>query len=245
MKLNLALMGLLGLVAAIVTQRFFLEDLRAQISDNCRSPGPGAMGLLATYTMGTYNQYATKNGVAKLQIQPGHSVLEIGPGHGHGVSDILDLKPKELILVEVSERFCGQLESDPEIKHPEVKILCQDALSLRLPDSSIDRVIGMEVVYFLNPLSEYLKELWRVMKPCGVALFGYNDPSASFFSAHVVNGKLEEILSELEQSGFTVRSEYVRGRKVSTRYSKSDFTAIIAIKKLEGVDCEAATVEPP
>lgn len=67
----------------------------------------------------------------------------------------------------------------------------------------------MNVVYFLNPLPDYLKELHRVIKPDGFVVFGCKFGSLPQDSSVFVNVNEEDITTMMENAGFEVTAEFI------------------------------------
>ena len=104
---------------------------------------------------------------------------------------------------EVSESFHKKLNDkfQKEISHGIVEIHNQDALvglqqqqqqqlqsssssSLLFEDNSVDIIYALNVVYFLNPLEDYLKEFYRVLKKKKKQQHSGNDDSSNSSSSN-------------------------------------------------------------
>ena len=106
---------------------------------------------------------------ALLDVQSGHKVIELGPGHGFSLRIILRKQPEYVYAIEVSESFRSLLASDPYFSQAvESRVLTiRGDTGPRYPDipsASIDRILGMNVLTFLNPLRDYVDEVYRVAK---------------------------------------------------------------------------------
>lgn len=81
------------------------------------------------------NPKLTKDFVKVSGVYPGCSVLEIGPGPGSLTRRILELGPKELIVVEKDRRFLPILEMLADAGYPgQMKIILGDILDYTLAD---------------------------------------------------------------------------------------------------------------
>lgn len=91
-------------------------------------------------------------------------VLEIGFGDGYG-TDYLRKEGIDIVAVDVDEesvmRACE--------KYPETKFFHYDGILLPYPDKSFDCIISFQVIEHIQDDSAFLKEIYRVMKPGGVA----------------------------------------------------------------------------
>jgi hypothetical protein len=121
----------------------------------------------------------------KLKIESTDIILELGPGNGISLIEINEkIKPKRLIAVEISERFfidILKLNIDKVFYILYILLLLllyyyyillyiiiqlelysQDAIVMSyLKDNSVDKVIAINVAYFLNPFSNYCNEIYR------------------------------------------------------------------------------------
>lgn len=107
----------------------------------------------------------------------GASVIELGPGAGYATRALVAKAPASILGIEVSPVFREMLRRDeelaPAIASGALTIKADDAVAMpSVPSSSVDVVFGMNVVYFLQPLGAYLKELLRVLKPGGWLILG-------------------------------------------------------------------------
>ena len=63
--------------------------------------------------------YKTPVSLRKLytQVEQGSTIVELGPGHGFALRQILEERPLRVFDVEVSESFRSILESDPAFRY--------------------------------------------------------------------------------------------------------------------------------
>ena len=112
------------------------------------------------------------------------------------------------------------------------EIYGSDARDMRafLRSGSVNKLLAVNVAYFLHPLEPYVDELFRVLKPGGQILLAckFNSiklmPTPPFF-----NKEAAAIIEALEDGGFTVDTEEVR-----VDGGASDYTAIRASRIKEG-----------
>lgn len=150
---------------------------------------------------------------------------------------ISDNAPSRIVLVEISDDFRKELtrvvqdeivliqdENDKTI----IEIYgndCKDMIFLE--DSSVDKIFAMNVIYFLDPLADYLKELHRVIKPGGVLVWGCKFKLIPTDSRVFINVDEESILEAMEVAGFKTSSEFV---EVSAQKHASNYVEIKGIK---------------
>ena len=139
---------------------------------NMRSPNQGIAGFLTMTLMERSNPPTILDAVKRLAPVDGDVVLEVGAGHGVGIRALMDTKRRlDIWAVEISPAFREKLRETTAL--PADRIVDADARSLSfLADGSVDKVMAINVVYFLDPLADYLRELHRVLKPGGRLLFG-------------------------------------------------------------------------
>lgn len=150
-------------------------------SRQLRSPDNSVNGHFACQLMELGHPASVDAVDALLGVKKEHTILEIGPGGGSSLNRILDTyHPKRAYAIEISDVFRAQLQSDPtcakRMKDGILSIHGDDAARMPfIPSGSVDRVIGVNVLYFLNPLGQYLCEIYRILKPGGFVLFCVND----------------------------------------------------------------------
>ena len=161
--------------------------------------------------MRKFNPQSTEVGIKRLDLKETDVFLELGAGEGVGIQS-LETIPARIVLVEISDQFRNVLE---EIKaglsfQNRIEIHGQDCKHMPfLENNSVDKVFAMNVVYFLNPLEEYLNELHRVVKPGGTVVFGCKLAALPRDSSVFVNVEEEKITRLMENAGFRVTSEFI------------------------------------
>jgi cyclopropane fatty-acyl-phospholipid synthase-like methyltransferase len=192
----------------------------SRISSDMRAPSNGCFGWFATKIM-TLNTPSTAEAIRRLNLQPEETFLEIGAGNGAGLCEIakLDAYPKRIVCVEISERFRLELQKKIKILEGElptgsklpIEIHANDCKEMPyLHNSSVDKIFGMNVVYFLDPLSLYLQEFHRVLKDDGYITFGCKFGLLPEDSKEFVNINADRIVSAMEEEGFRVEKLYVK-----------------------------------
>ena len=97
-------------------------------------------------------------------------------GDGYALTPLLEGAPSVVYALEASAQFRETVRSrfEAALRKGTLRLLDEsDALAMpSLADACVDVVFGMNVVYFLDPLEAYLREIMRVLKPGGRLLFG-------------------------------------------------------------------------
>lgn len=118
------------------------------------------------------------------------------------------VKPARLVAVEISEQFRNDLV---KLSLPvKLELHGSDArdMSAFLPDDSVDRLLAVNVVYFLDPLPLYVKEIKRVMKPGGRAILACKRTATLGHPDVFKNKDIKEIVRLFGDAGFTVTTEF-------------------------------------
>lgn len=144
-------------------------------------------------------------------------ILEIGPGNGNFVPLFSALGPDvQYSGCEMSEEMLEScLEKNAAlVENGRAWFFLSDCIKLPLPDKSVDLLVAINVVYFWEPLEEYLFEFQRVLKPGGQLLLGFRDKATMqqlpFTKQGFVLYHPEELSRSLESCGFSdlkIRSE--------------------------------------
>jgi len=185
------------------------------IPDQMRAPTGGIRGWLAKKIMET-NASSTREAIQRLALHQNDTFVELGTGHGASLRKIAEMDelsiPKRIVCVEISETFRNELQqtiANLPIKLP-IEIYGQDCIKMPyLGDSTVTKMFGMNVVYFLNPLPEYLKEINRVMKQNGNVVFGCKFGVLPNYTEEFVNKDPKYIANAMKEAGFDVTTEKV------------------------------------
>jgi len=177
------------------------------------APQDDENGRLAVAIMAKVNKESSEDMITLVsevygQVLEGQTIVELGPGSGYATRCIIKKKPARLLAYEISPVFRKLLsEHDvlvPAIESGVLSINSDDAMSM--PDiapASVDVIVGMNVVYFLNPLASYLTEFLRVLKPGGWVIFGTKMNAIKSASASkFVNRDANEVASKMDAAGF-------------------------------------------
>ena len=187
----------------------FFFDSRVR-SESLRAPGHGVSGWIARKLMAIVNAESNSDVVeALLDVQSGHKVIELGPGHGFSLRIILRKQPEYVYAIEVSESFRSLLASDPYFSQAvESRVLTiRGDTGPRYPDipsASIDRILGMNVLTFLNPLRDYVDEVYRVLKPGGFVVWGNKDVAKAGHPHVFVNTDWDACAAMMADAGLEV-----------------------------------------
>tara|TARA_B110001452_G_scaffold31957_1_gene24945 strand:- start:1826 stop:2440 length:615 start_codon:yes stop_codon:yes gene_type:complete len=201
-------------------------------ADEMRSPGSGCLGWMARKIMagGVKEHVDAVQGL--LDVSESMTVVELGPGAGGALHEILSKGCPKVYAIEISDVFRKGLEAQPvcaeAVKAGRLTISGDDAKSLAfIPSKSVDRILGINVVYFLDPMADYFKELHRILKPGGMLLWTVKDMVKSMDQKVYVNTDWDLVLASLKAAGF----EASIGEARAGDGKKSGYFPLIAKKK--------------
>ena len=180
------------------------------VAQNMRAPRNNLVGFFAAKVMAEANDKSVADAVNRLQIQTGEHVLELGSGNGYGLQCMESKSPGRLIGVEISERFREMIQ---QRKLKNLEIYEQDAINMSnfIPSNSIDKMLAMNVVYFLDPLSAYAIELKRILKKgTGLGILGCKPKAIATGNTNIFKNKsIDDIKKTLLASGLDVHEELI------------------------------------
>ena len=97
-------------------------------------------------------------------------------------------------------------------------------MSNKVPDGSIDKLLAINVIYFLKPIEEYILEFKRILKMGGIGYLGCKFESIKNFDIAVAPNRNEkEIITQLSSVGFNVSSKFVDLGEDRSRYTLIKF----------------------
>ena len=189
------------------------------MTQNMRSPGNGFLGNVARELMIIFNEFVYNDSVKRLNIRKNDKVIEIGSGNGQGIEKLLDLTNKKIVSIEVSDSFRTKLIH--KFKNQNVNILSNDAKNLSdvVKNNTFDKLLAVNVIYFLHPIKEYAQEFFRILKFNGLGLLICKFEGIKNFDNKVApNKNLQDIVKIFEKVGFSVQTEFIESKDVQKGY---------------------------
>ena len=202
-------------ILAINLHKFF-KNTRI-MAENLRSPNTFFFGFIAKRLMLVGNQKVIEDSVKRLNIKSEDKILEVGSGNGQALIEILKKNPKKIKVIEISPIFRNHLKNKFGKK---IEVYENDAKNLRgiINNSSIDKILLINVIYFLNPLELYLKEFKRILNKDGTIFIAGKFEAVKTFDDNVFqNKKITELLKVLKKF-FKVSYEFVDLGDLNSRY---------------------------
>jgi len=194
------------------------------MTENMRSPKTLGLAWVARTLMNYSNEQVSIDIVNRMKLREPDHVLELGVGNGLAIKEIAKISGNKIIGVEISPEFRRNLK---KMKLPKnIVILGNDAkdLSNEVHDGSIDKLLAINVIYFLKPIKEYIFEFKRILKKGGMGYLGCKFESIKNFDVEVAPNRSErEIISQLSKVGFNVSSEFIDLGEDRSRYTLIQF----------------------
>jgi len=183
-----------------------LKEVARQLSNP-----DGETGIKTGERMNLSNAHMIGRGIESLNIKENEFVLEIGPGNGSHVNDILLIAGGiNYSRVDISETMIAEAEKLNQnfIEDGTVSFSLSDGNSLPFSEKSFDKIVTVNTVYFWQNPVAYGQEVLRVLKPGGIFSLVFSDKS---FMQQLPFTKFGFQLYDkytavelLENSGFTV-----------------------------------------
>ncbi len=168
----------------------------------------GEAGIDVGNKMNELNQFITHKAIEKLSVKKAESIVEIGPGNGSLSVPLLDVLGVDgsYLGIEMSEVMAAELHRMLANKQCKAEVVCGDCLDVNIEAESVDGVMGVNVLYFIEDLVPFFKYIINWMKSDGRAVFGIrsdktlkNLPFTQYgFNIRSTN----EIKSLMKKSGF-------------------------------------------
>ena len=202
-------------ILAINLHKFF-KNTRI-MAENLRSPNTFFFGFIAKRLMLVGNQKVIEDSVERLNIKSEDKILEVGSGNGQALIEILKKNPKKIKVIEISPIFRNHLKNKFGKK---IEVYENDAKNLRgiINNSSIDKILLINVIYFLNPLELYLKELKRILNKDGTIFIAGKFEAVKTFDDNVFQNKIITELLKVLKKFFKVSYEFVDLGDLNSRY---------------------------
>ena len=194
------------------------------MTENMRSPKTIGLAWVARTLMNYSNAQVSIDIVNRMNLKKTDHVLELGVGNGLAIKEIAKISENKIIGIEISAEFRKKLLNKQLPKN--IVILENDAkdLSKEIPDGSIDKLLAINVIYFLKPIEEYILEFKRILKKGGIGYLGCKFESIKNFDIEVAPNRDEKaIISQLSNLGFSASSEFIDLGEDRSRYTLIKF----------------------
>ena len=194
------------------------------MTENMRSPKTIGLAWVARTLMNYSNAQVSIDIVNRMNLEKTDHVLELGVGNGLAIKEIAKISENKIIGIEISAEFRKKLLNKNLPKN--IVILENDAkdLSNEIPDGSIDKLLAINVIYFLKPIEEYILEFKRILKKGGIGYLGCKFESIKNFDIEVAPNRDEgAIITQLLNLGLSASSEFIDLGEDRSRYALIKF----------------------
>ena len=194
------------------------------MTENMRSPKTIGLAWVARTLMNYSNAQVSIDIVNRMKLKKTDHVLELGVGNGLAIKEIAKISENKIIGIEISAEFRKKLLNKQLPKN--IVILENDAkdLSKEISDGSIDKLLAINVIYFLKPIEEYILEFKRILKKGGIGYLGCKFESIKNFDIEVAPNRDEgAIITQLLNLGFSASSEFIDLGEDRSRYTLIKF----------------------
>lgn len=157
----------------------------------------------------------------------GKKVLEIGFGEGYGTYSLAETA-REITGIDVSSALVEHARS--KYQKENLYFLKYDGGRLPFPDGSFEVALNSQVVEHVKDYMGFIKELYRVLKPGGVALVatpnrmmmidGVNPYHYKEFSAKELDTALRKVFAEVEVWGLFGSERYMKLKAAEQGFAK-------------------------
>jgi arsenite methyltransferase len=192
-----------------------MDELELKAIASQLSCPEGDAGIEMANKMNVLNLFITARAIEVLSPQADEAIVEIGPGNGALSEPMLDtLGAKGRYYgIELSEHMAKEARQRFSKKDCHVDLLFSDCLQAAIPEKSVDGIMAVNLLYFIENLDELFSKLQSWMKPGARVVFGVRSDN-SLNSLPFVQYKFnvrspDEIKSCMVNNGFSdVGSQY-------------------------------------
>ncbi len=183
-----------------------LQELARQLSHP-----EGETGLKVAEMMNFTNSNLIIKTINSLSLAVNDSVLEIGPGNGAHVGDVLLNDSIRYTGAEISGTMIEQAQKLNK-GYSNASFVLTNGNSLPFQDNQFNKAFTVNTIYFWQNPQEYANEIARVMQPGGVLSIGLIPQSTMIkipFAKYGFTMYTAEHTSELlDKAGFVIRNVY-------------------------------------
>lgn len=192
-----------------------MDELELKAIASQLSCPEGDAGIEMANKMNLLNSFITARTIEALSPKIDETIVEIGPGNGALSESMLDtLGAKGRYYgVELSEYMAKEARQRFSEKDCCVDVLFSDCLQATVPEKSVDGIMAVNLLYFIENLDELFSKLQSWMKPSARVVFGVRSDkslnSLPFVQYEFNVRSPDEIKSCMLNNGFSdVDSQY-------------------------------------
>ncbi|TDE15464.1 class I SAM-dependent methyltransferase [Dyadobacter psychrotolerans] len=142
-------------------------DLAAIAGQLANPTGEG--GIKTGEMMNLSNNGMIATTIALLSIQEGNRVLEIGPGNGNHVSELMKLYEITYTGVDISLTMIEEASRrySEDVLKGNVNFILSDGNQLPFQSDFFDKIFTVNTIYFWKDPVKYASEIYRILKTDG------------------------------------------------------------------------------
>jgi len=153
------------------------ESDAREVARQLRKPD-GADGLEVAERLNTTNAEMISTTIQTLMLSGNNTVLELGPGNGQHVSEVLrQANGLDYVGLEISETMWAEASQRNSTPPPSTSVRFElyDGSVFPFGDDQFDRLFTVNTIYFWEDPAHTLAEIHRVLKPGGRAVITFVD----------------------------------------------------------------------
>ena len=120
------------------------------------------LGQLSMMTMPQLNKL-----LELLQLTPDDSVLDLGCGIGKITEYIFDLTQANIVGIDIASEAVELAQKRTENKRDKLEFRVDDMDDLSIPPASVDCIIAIDTLYFVEELEDTIGQMKTLLKPQG------------------------------------------------------------------------------
>ncbi|MEH6359010.1 MAG: SAM-dependent methyltransferase [Pseudomonadales bacterium] len=151
-----------------------LQEIASQLS--CPE---GENGIAAGEKMNSSNDFITQKTIEHLAPKQGENIVEIGPGNGMLSLPILDALGAQGRYFGIDQSADMARVAKANLQQQaclDVHVVCCDFSEAEIEEGSIDGLLAVNVLYFIDDLPAFFAHIKQWLKPNGRAVFGVRSP---------------------------------------------------------------------
>ncbi|MEO3757245.1 methyltransferase domain-containing protein [Mycobacterium sp. B14F4] len=172
----------------------------------------GVLGLFVARALNRGNERAIAAAVDAAEVRPGATAADVGFGGGIGLRMLLDRVGDTGTVhgVEIADDMLRRAKSrfSADLRSGRLRLQPGSMTALPLDDASLDAVITLNTVYFIDDLGAAVAELARAVRPGGRVVVGIGDPDAMRHAPFTQYGftlrPVADVAAALAEAGMTV-----------------------------------------
>jgi len=195
-----------------------LKEIASQLS--CPE---GENGIATGEKMNSLNDFITQKTIEQLAPKQGESIVEIGPGNGMLSLPIIESIGAQgrYLGIDQSADMAQLTKSNLQQQAClDIDVVCCDVSEAEIDEGSIDGLLAVNVLYFIDDLPAFFTHIKKWLKPNARAVFGVRSPaslSAIPFTQYGFNIRaIESMEKAMAEVGFSAVESTQYGEGVSS-----------------------------